>query len=153
MRYIASYIFVLFIFFAASCSDSDDIRSSRLADTHENRAKLTKHYLEIVPIRKMMDDMGEELVASMPAEKQEKFREFWKISISDEYIVAVQTVAQKSFTKHMTVDELQAFIRFMEDPAGRSAMNKMKFYMADVMPIIQKQAISVIGKFRNIENN
>jgi hypothetical protein len=53
----------------------------------------------------------------------------------------------------MTVDELQAFIRFMEDPAGRSAMNKMKFYMADVMPIIQKQAISVIGKFRNIENN
>ncbi|MDH3999071.1 MAG: hypothetical protein OET90_09575 [Desulfuromonadales bacterium] len=34
---------------------------------------------------------------------------------------------------------MNAFIAFMEDPAGRSALSKMKFYMADLMPTVENE--------------
>jgi hypothetical protein len=72
--------------------------------------------------------------------------------LSTEQFAEIEAVAKQNFTKHMTVDEIQAFIRFMEEPAGRSAMDKMKFYVADMMPLIQKQTYLVMTDFQKNQN-
>ena len=152
MRCIFLAVFILVLCSAAACSQDKDDYSDKISDTPEHRADLTSRYFELVPFRKTMNDVGEEVASSMPEELQDQFRKFWKTSLSTEQFAEIEAVAKQNFTKHMTVDEIQAFIRFMEEPAGRSAMDKMKFYVADMMPLIQKQAYLVMTDFQKNQN-
>jgi hypothetical protein len=64
----------------------------------------------------------------MPAGSREPFLEYWKSFNTSTNIAEIETVAKRSLSKHMTTGELTAFVRFMEDPSGRSAMGKMILY-------------------------
>jgi hypothetical protein len=147
MLRIFQSVFMLILCLTLACSQEKNNYSVETADTPENRAKLTEKYFKLVPFEKVMNDMGTEMASRMPQGSKEKFLSYWKSFITAERISEIERVAKKSFTKHMTVKELQAFIRFMEDPAGQSAMNKMKFYMADIMPLMQKYTIEAAQTF------
>lgn len=115
-----------------------------LPDTPENRASLTDRYFELVPFEQLMKDMGEEISKQIPPAMQGRFKEAWeKINTTENTSAIVQT-AKKSLSTHLNTSELAAFVQFMENPNGRSAMNKMKFYMADVMPLTQKLAAQAL---------
>ena len=152
MRCIIFATYILTLCCVTACSQDKDDYSDKISDTPEHRAELASRYFELVPFSKTMNDVGEEVAASMPIELQDQFREYWKLSLSTEQYAEIEAIAKQNLSKYMSVDELQAFTRFMEDPAGRSAMNKMKFYVTDMMPLIQKQAYSVMQDFQNNQN-
>lgn len=109
-----------------------------LQDSPENRAKLTEEYFKLVPFEQLLVDAGGEIANRMPEQHREEFKKFWQTMMSPSNLGAIIAPAKESLSRHMTTSELSAFIRFMGDPAGRSAMDKMRFYMADIMPLVQQ---------------
>lgn len=131
-----------------SCQCSNPVGHEELADTPENRAQLAGKYFELVPMHTMMKDMGQEIATRMPVDAREKFLNYWQEFATEDHMQEIESVAKTSLAKHMTTAELAAFIDFMQNPAGKSAMDKMKYYMADIMPLIQKQSMMAIQKFQ-----
>ncbi len=146
-KYLSAVTLCLVLGLVGGCRENQPIRGD-LEDTPENRAKLAERYFELIPFQKMMGEVGEEMASRMPAGSREPFLEYWKSFNTSTNIAEIETVAKRSLSKHMTTGELAAFVRFMEDPSGRSAMGKMKYYMADIMPLIQKQAQAALVGFQ-----
>ncbi len=137
-KYLTAVTLCLVLVLVGGCRENQPIRGD-LEDTPENRAKLVERYFAMVPFQKMMEEMSEEMASRMPAGSREQFLESWKLINTSTNVAEIETVAKRSLSKHLTTGELATYVRFMEDPLGRSAMGKMKYYMADVMPLIQKQ--------------
>ncbi len=150
-KYLSALTLCLVLGLVGGCRENQAIQRD-LEDTPENRAKLVERYFELAPFDKMMEEMGEEVAFRMPAGSREPFLKYWKSINTPANIAEFETVAKRSFSKHMTTSELALFVRFMEDPSGRSAMNKMKYYMADVMPLIQKQVQAALASFQQKAN-
>jgi len=53
----------------------------------------------------------------------------------------LEQAARESLARHLSVAELRLFVEFIKCPEARSAMDKMKYYMADLMPIVQQEII------------
>lgn len=53
----------------------------------------------------------------------------------------LEQAARESLARHLSVAELRLFVEFIKRPEARSAMDKMKYYMADLMPIVQQEII------------
>jgi len=119
-----------------------------LEDTPENRAKLTEEYFKLVPFQKVMLDTGDEIAKRLPQDQQAFFKQFWKSAMTEENLASINSVAKQSMSQNMTTSELSAFVRFMSDPAGQGAMEKMKFYMADVMPLMQQVSQKSMAQFQ-----
>lgn len=118
-----------------------------LPDTPENRTKLADKYISLVPMSKMMEETGEEIQKQMHPEYVESFKAYWETAITEENIKTMTDAAKTSLAKHMTTEELTAFIQFMENPAGKKAMDKMKYYMADIMPMTQQIVMKSLAEF------
>jgi len=146
-KYLSAVTLCLVLGLVGGCRENQPIRGD-LEDTPENRAKLAERYIELIQFQKMMGEAGEEMASRMPAGSREPFLEYWKLFSTSTNIAEIETVAKRSLSKHMTTGELAAFVRFMEDPSGLSAMGKMKYYMADVMPLIQKQVQAALVGFQ-----
>ncbi len=146
-KYLSAVTLCLVLGLVGGCRENQPIRGD-LEDTPENRAKLAERYIELIQFQKMMGEAGEEMASRMPAGSREQFLEYWKLFSTSTNIAEIETVAKRSLSKHMTTSELALFVRFMEDPLGRSAMGKMKYYMADVMPLIQKQVQAALMGFQ-----
>ncbi len=146
-KYLSAVTLCLVLGLVGGCRENQPIRGD-LEDTPENRAKLAERYFELIPFQKMMVEAGEEIASRTPAGSREPFLEYWKSFSTSTNIAEIETVAKRSLSKHLTTGELATFVRFMEDPLGRSAMGKMKYYMADVMPLIQKQVQAALMGFQ-----
>jgi hypothetical protein len=48
---------------------------------------------------------------------------------------------EEAMVKHFTADELKALADFYGSPVGKSAMNKIGVYTADIMPAIQAEIL------------
>lgn len=140
------HILILAIFIFPSFS----FAQTQIEDTPENRIKLAKKHFEIASISELMLDMGKEMASRMPPERRKSFLEYWEQFCTEERISVLKNAAIKGIAKHMTVVEILASTRFMEDPAGRSAAKKMKYYMADLMPVIQKLSIQAMTDYREV---
>ena len=105
-------------------------------DTPEARRKAVQIYLTLVPMRDFMRDAVEELAKQVqPSERQD----FIALMTKHFRIDVLEKAAAESLAKHLTLKEIKVFIEFMERPEGKSAMAKMKYYMADTMPVVQQE--------------
>lgn len=53
----------------------------------------------------------------------------------------IESAARQSLAKHLPVSELEVFVAFIKNTEARSAMDKMKYYMADLLPVIQQELV------------
>lgn len=105
-------------------------------DTLEARTKVANEYFKIISMKKMMADMAKEISKQLPAEQRASFEDLLINRVRIQYL---EDEAKKSLTKHLTLKELELFVEFISRPEGKSAMDKMKYYMADLMPVIQNE--------------
>jgi hypothetical protein len=125
----------------SGCPSAGGSTAAALPDTPENRASLADKYLELVPFEAALKGTGDELLKQVPPAMQARFKEEWDRVITAENIATMTREAKKSLSTHLTTSELAAFVQFMENPNGRSAMDKMKLYMADIIPLTQKLTV------------
>ena len=107
-----------------------------LDDTPENRAAEIERYMRAVPPVELMQDMATNMAQTLPPELREDFQRLMLVHVDNDKIVEAM---KNSMIKHFTADELAAIADLYETPAGKSAMEKMGVYMADVYPIIMAE--------------
>ena len=110
-------------------------------DTPEERAKAVESYFREISMRDLMTDMVKEVSKRMPPEQRDAFE---NTMLKNVRLEILETAAKESLARHLTVSEINAFTDFMRRPEGKSAMNKMKYYMADLMPVIQQELVRAI---------
>ena len=121
-------------------------------DTLEARTRVADEYFEVIHMKKMMTDMAKEVSKQLPAEQRASFEELIIKRVRIQYL---EDEAKKSLTKHFTLKELELFVEFIKHPEGKSGMDKMKYYMADLMPVIQNEMRRAIQEMQasNQPNN
>ena len=111
------------------------------ADTPEERTRAVERYFQEVSMRDLLNDMVKEVSRQIPPERRKAFEDALLRNVRLE---VVETAAKQSLAKHLTVAEIELFTEFIRRPEGKSAMEKMKYYMADLMPVIQQELIRAI---------
>ena len=136
MKLLKTLIFSGLLAFASSSSVL-----AQSQDTPAAREAAAKHYTEVMPMAQMMLDMSQEMTKQMPPDKRDDFIHMMTKEID---LKKLQDAAQESLAKNFTVKELQAMTAFAQSPEGASSMKKMKFYMADIMPVVQSEIKRVV---------
>jgi len=111
------------------------------ATQQDTKAKLINEYFSYIPMETMMAEMTQELSKQVPVEKRQQFIDTMTKSVR---VDVLEKAARQSLAKHLTVAELQLFVDFIKHPEARSAMGKMKYYMADLMPVLQQELMRAI---------
>ena len=107
-------------------------------DTIEERNKAAERYLNVMPMKKLLDDLTVEMAKRIPEEKREQF-----INLMNKHLDAgqLEKITKNSIVKIFTADEINALADFYGSEVGKSAMKKFGIYMAEIMPHIQKEVI------------
>jgi len=111
------------------------------ATPQDTKAQLINEYFSHIPMKTMMDEMAVEVSRQVPADKRQQFIDVMTKTVR---VDVLENAARQSLAKHLTVAELQLFVDFIKQPEGRSAMGKMKYYMADLMPVVQQEMMRAI---------
>lgn len=124
------------------------LSSNAYAQNESSKASREKivaaeRYFKAVPFAEFRMSVMDEMAKQVPPEQQADFLNFMNKEINWQIIEAA---ARASITKHLTAKELNAMAEFMEKPEGKSVMAKMKYYMADLMPIMQGEVQRAIAK-------
>jgi hypothetical protein len=106
-----------------------------IEDTPDNRAMEAARYLVVVQPKQMMGDLVNRIAQSIPAEKRAGFVSFMNEAID---INKLQTAMTAAMVKTFTAGELKALADFYGSPEGKSALQKMPEYSADMLPTIQQ---------------
>lgn len=104
------------------------------ADPRLNRA--VDRYLELVPMDTLVRDALVETSKQLPERDR---RQFVENGMSGVRVEVLEDAARKSMRATFSADEVEALVRFMEQPAGRSVMGKMKYYLADMLPVVKAE--------------
>ncbi len=115
-------------------------------DSPELRAKAAERYLKSVPMATMLDDAFASVAQQMPADQREKFLKDMRSIVRVEFLEAV---SKEKMVKVFTAEELNAIAAFYESKEGASAMKKFGVYMAEIMPVMQKEMIQAMAKLRD----
>ena len=105
-------------------------------DTAATKAQLIDEYFSYIPMRRIVEETAQELSKQVPAEKRQLFIDTMTKRMRVEVL---EQAARESLAKHLSVSELRLFVEFIKRPEARSAMDKMKYYMADLMPVMQQE--------------
>jgi hypothetical protein len=111
------------------------------ADTPEARARLVDEYFTYTPLKKIIDDMAREIAKQVPEAERQQYIDTLTKNVR---IDVLEAAAKQSLAKHLTISELKVFVQFMKQPEAQSAMDKMKFYMADLTPVMQRELARAI---------
>ena len=128
------YVTGLSLIVAMSCAGT----AAAQTDTPEARVQAVDRYFQEVSMRDMMNDMVKEISKQLPPEKRDGFE---NALLRNLRLDVVEAAARQSLARHLTVEEIDTFTEFLQRPAGKSAMGKMKFYMADLMPVVQQELV------------
>lgn len=112
------------------------VAQSAAPESAAEKAAAAERYFKAVPFLELQQGMTDEIAKQVAPEHRADFVRFMNTDVNWKLIEAS---ARESLSKHLTTAELNAMSDFMDKPEGKSAMHKMKYYMADVMPIIQKE--------------
>ena len=110
-------------------------------DTPEARTQAVERYFAEVSMREVLTDMVKEVSKQLPAERRSMFED---LLLKNLRLDVVEAAAKQSLARHLTVVEMDTLTEFMRRPEGKSAMGKMKFYMADLMPVIQTEMMRAV---------
>lgn len=114
-----------------------------LEDSPQNREQQADRYLEAVPPQSMMSDMSSKMAETLPQEQRDEFKALLQKHLDMSRITAgVKAAMVKTFN----ADELKALADFYGSQVGKSAMNKMGTYMAEVMPATMKEVQAALAK-------
>ena len=125
---------IAFALLLPACSSNTE--SADAADTPEARAVAVDRYVRAVPFDQFMHEIASEMSNQLAPEQRSDFVHFITKEVR---LDLIESAAKQSLAKHLTLKELNALSDFMESPEGKSAMSKMKYYMADVMPFVQQE--------------
>ena len=117
-------------------------------DSLEARRAAAERYFRLVPMKSVWEEAIPEVAKSLPESDRAGFI---RVAKSTD-VSRLESAARESFARHMSVKEINAFVAFMELPEGQSAMKKMKFYMADLMPVLQAELRNAIDQAIEKEN-
>jgi hypothetical protein len=112
-------------------------------DTTENRTRQVERYFMAVPPKELFTDVAEQIVKSVPPEQRDLVHKAFNSYLDIDVLV---TAMKAAMIKHFTADELSALADFYGSPVGKSAMKKMGVYMAEMMPLMQKEIARVGAK-------
>lgn len=132
---------ILVLSFCASFVAGSDVAT--LADTKENRIAQAERYASVSPMGDMMADIVENLAGTMPDREAEELKQLFTEHIDLDFL---ERTVQELMVKHFTAEELSALADFYGSPVGKSAMAKFGAYMADAMPIIQREIAKAIQR-------
>ncbi len=114
-----------------------------IEDTPENRAAEAGRYLKATPPADMFADMAEQMAKNLPEDQRKAFKDVFTKHLD---IPALTKAMKDAMVKHFTAEELKALADFYGSEVGKSAMSKFGTYMAEVMPTIQREAMSAQAK-------
>lgn len=117
--------------------------SGLLPDTPEQRHLLVERYFKAVSFGDFQREMVEQMSSSIPPEHQAQFLDTMSNKVRWD---SIESAAKESLARHMTVAELSAFLAFVEKPEGKSALSKMRFYMADLNPVVQQEVFRAVAQ-------
>ena len=144
-RHIFSCIALPICLFAALPCNAQE----NATDSPTTRAAAVERYFASVSMDDLRAGMVEEMSKQMPPDKQQEFSDFMN---NDVRWADIEAAAKKSLATHLNVDEITALAEFMEKPVGKSAMGKMKYYMADLMPIVQTEIKRALAARKATQN-
>lgn len=107
-------------------------------DASSTKAQLIDEYFSYIPMKRMLDEMALELSKQLPPARRQVFVDTMANRVRVEVL---EQAARESLARHLSVAELRLFVEFIKRPEARSAMDKMKYYMADLMPVVQQEMI------------
>jgi hypothetical protein len=130
-----------FTWLALGCLLSSPGFAATEQDASEAKARLIDEYFSYIPMKRIVDETTLEIAKQVPAEKRQLFIDAMTQRVRVEVL---EQAARQSLAKHLSVSELRMFVEFIKRPEARSAMEKMKYYMADLMPVVQQEMVRAI---------
>lgn len=112
---------------------------AEIADTPLARQAMVERYIALYPIKKVMQDTLEQMTAQMPPQQRQQYI---SSTLSNMHLDVIEKAAAESLIRHFTVRELESLVSFVEKPEGRSALEKMKYYTADLLPVVQREVMA-----------
>lgn len=99
------------------------------------KEKLANEYFEAIDFEQSMKEaMKEANKGKTP--KEQKIQQEILGHVRFDFL---ENTAKKALVKHMTTKELETFVAFVRTKEGRSALDKMKFYVADTNQVFAQE--------------
>ena len=141
---IANLIVLAFVL-AMGCAGH---ATAQTDDSPEARARAVDRYFEVVSLKDMLTDMVVEVAKQLPPDDREVFK---ALILKHVRLEVVETAAKQSLTKHLTVAEINVFTEFLQRPEGKSGISKMKYYYADILPVVQSEMNRALKELQAVQ--
>lgn len=107
-----------------------------LSDSPSTRRQLAEKYLQVMPMREMLEKMSMQITQNMPADKASVARESMMKGLD---IAALEAASIEAMVKTFTAAEINAMVNFYGSTEGRAVTEKMPAYMKQLGPLISGQ--------------
>jgi len=134
---------LLFLLILAFCTSFPVLGAT---DTPETRRREAERYLQVNPPKALLDDMVDKMAANLPPDQRDQFKRVMTTQLD---LAALTKASMDAMVKNFTTDELKALADFYGSPIGKSAMQKVGAYMADIMPAVQAEIMKAAAKMNH----
>ncbi len=134
---------LLFLLILAFCASLPVLGAT---DTPETRRREAERYLQVNPPKALLDDMVDKMAANLPPDQRDQFKRVMTTQLD---LAALTKASMDAMVKNFTTDELKALADFYGSPIGKSAMQKVGAYMADIMPAVQAEIMKAAAKMNH----
>ena len=134
---------LLFLLILAFCASLPVLGAT---DTPETRRREAERYLQVNPPKALLDDMVDKMAANLPPDQRDQFK---RVMTTQFDLAALTKASMDAMVKNFTTDELKALADFYGSPIGKSAMQKVGAYMADIMPAVQAEIMKAAAKMNH----
>ncbi len=134
---------LLFLLILAFCASLPVLGAT---DTPETRRREAERYLQVNPPKALLDDVVDKMAANLPPEQRDQFK---RVMTTQFDLAALTKASMDAMVKNFTTDELKALADFYGSPIGKSAMQKVGAYMADIMPAVQAEIMKAAAKMNH----
>ncbi len=112
-------------------------------DTPENRSAQIERYFAAMPPEALVTDMVDNIATRLPDDQRAHFVDLMKKNVD---VPKLRSIMQEGMAKNFTAGELSALADFYGSELGKSANEKFGTYMAEVMPAVQAEIVTAVGK-------
>jgi len=134
---------LLFLLILAFCASLPVLGAT---DTPETRRREAERYLQVNPPKALLDDVVDKMAANLPPEQRDQFKRVMTTQVD---LAALTKASMDAMVKNFTTDELKALADLYGSPIGKSAMQKVGAYMADIMPAAQAEIMKAAAKMNH----
>lgn len=99
-------------------------------------------YLKVAPVDAMLKDAMGDFLKQLPPESQKSMEDIFKYLDTEK----ITTTMVQSMRHNLTSAEIRALTKFYSSSDGKSIMKKMGKVQAEIVPVIQTEVMSAMGK-------